>query len=149
MRQGFTESAVEEATLTWLESPGWTVKHGPESAPGGLAAERAEFPKLLFAPVARNLIELFLRREQARRPATWVSEEHTPRQVQKAAVVGAGVMGAGGGCVAGGVDAGDQKRIATPRQALEAGASYLVIGRQITRAEDPRAEALRILEEIG
>jgi orotidine-5'-phosphate decarboxylase len=48
-----------------------------------------------------------------------------------------------------GVDAGDQKRIATPRQAIEAGASYLVIGRQITRAEDPRAEALRILDEIG
>jgi orotidine-5'-phosphate decarboxylase len=48
-----------------------------------------------------------------------------------------------------GVDAGDQKRIATPRQAIEAGASYLVIGRQITRAADPRAEALRILAEIG
>jgi 3-hydroxyacyl-CoA dehydrogenase/enoyl-CoA hydratase/3-hydroxybutyryl-CoA epimerase len=61
----------------------------------GLAAERVEFPKLLFGPVARNLIELFLRREQARRPATWVSEEHAPRKVQKAAVVGAGVMGAG------------------------------------------------------
>jgi orotidine-5'-phosphate decarboxylase len=48
-----------------------------------------------------------------------------------------------------GIDAGDQKRIATPRQAMEAGASYLVIGRQITRAADPRAEASRILEEIG
>jgi len=48
-----------------------------------------------------------------------------------------------------GIDAGDQKRIATPRQAMDAGASYLVIGRQITRASDPRAEAMRILEEIG
>ena len=48
-----------------------------------------------------------------------------------------------------GVEAGDQKRIATPRQAMEAGASYLVIGRQITRAADPRAEAMRILDEIG
>lgn len=48
-----------------------------------------------------------------------------------------------------GVDAGDQKRIATPLAALKAGASYLVIGRQITRAADPRAEALRILDEIG
>ena len=48
-----------------------------------------------------------------------------------------------------GVDPGDQKRIATPRQAIEAGASYLVIGRQITRAADPRAEAMRILEEVG
>ncbi len=43
--------------------------------------------------------------------------------------------------------AGDQKRIATPAEALSAGADYLVIGRQVTRAEDPRAEALRVLAE--
>ncbi len=47
-----------------------------------------------------------------------------------------------------GVAAGDQKRVATPREAVEAGASYLVIGRQINRAADPRSEALRILDEI-
>jgi type I restriction enzyme R subunit len=35
----FTESIVEEAALTWLERLGWTVKHGPEIAPGELAAE--------------------------------------------------------------------------------------------------------------
>jgi orotidine-5'-phosphate decarboxylase len=29
------------------------------------------------------------------------------------------------------------------------GADYLVIGRQITRAADPAAEAVRILDEIG
>ena len=44
---------------------------------------------------------------------------------------------------------GDQKRVATPRQALADGADYLVIGRQVTRAEDPRAELERILEEIA
>jgi 3-hydroxyacyl-CoA dehydrogenase / enoyl-CoA hydratase / 3-hydroxybutyryl-CoA epimerase len=61
----------------------------------GLAAERVEFPKLLFGSVARNLIDLFLNREKARKPATWVSESHAPRKVKKAAVVGAGIMGAG------------------------------------------------------
>lgn len=43
---------------------------------------------------------------------------------------------------------GDQKRVATPAEAIRAGADYLVIGRQITRATDPAAEAARVLEEI-
>jgi len=48
-----------------------------------------------------------------------------------------------------GAATGDQKRIATPAQAIADGADYLVIGRQITRATDPRAEAQRILEELA
>jgi orotidine-5'-phosphate decarboxylase len=47
-----------------------------------------------------------------------------------------------------GASAADQKRIATPAQAVANGADYLVIGRQITRATDPRAEVSRILEEL-
>ncbi|HEU4964525.1 MAG TPA: orotidine-5'-phosphate decarboxylase [Bacilli bacterium] len=42
----------------------------------------------------------------------------------------------------------DQKRIMTPAQALQAGAHYLVIGRAITGAQDPKEAALRILEEV-
>ena len=48
-----------------------------------------------------------------------------------------------------GDDAGDQKRTGTPAQAIRDGASYLVIGRPITRAQDPAAEADRILFEIA
>jgi orotidine-5'-phosphate decarboxylase len=43
---------------------------------------------------------------------------------------------------------GDQKRVATPGEARRNGADYLVIGRQLTRAADPAAEAARILGEI-
>ena len=39
----FTESAVEEAPLGWLESVGWTVVHGGEIAPVGPRAERAGY----------------------------------------------------------------------------------------------------------
>ncbi|MEI5687136.1 orotidine-5'-phosphate decarboxylase [Sphingomonas kyungheensis] len=39
---------------------------------------------------------------------------------------------------------GDQKRVVTPRAALDAGASILVIGRPITQAEDPDAAARAI-----
>lgn len=48
-----------------------------------------------------------------------------------------------------GTDREDQKRVATPALAMQAGADYLVIGRPITRADDP-AETLRtVLAEIG
>ena len=46
-----------------------------------------------------------------------------------------------------GADAGDQRRIATPASALEAGADLLVIGRPITGASDPRAAAESIARE--
>ena len=39
----FSESVVEDTTLAWLESLGWTAKYGPEIAPGELAAERKEY----------------------------------------------------------------------------------------------------------
>jgi orotidine-5'-phosphate decarboxylase len=44
---------------------------------------------------------------------------------------------------------GDQKRVATPLEALRAGANYLVIGREVTRAADPRAAAGRILADLA
>ncbi len=43
----------------------------------------------------------------------------------------------------------DQARVATPAQAIRAGADYLVIGRPITAAPDPESAARAILEEIG
>jgi orotidine-5'-phosphate decarboxylase len=45
---------------------------------------------------------------------------------------------------ANGADSGDQKRTVTPREARDAGASVLVIGRPISRAEDPLAAARAI-----
>jgi len=47
-----------------------------------------------------------------------------------------------------GAGKGDQKRVATPAEAIRNGADYLVIGRQVTRAADPNAEVERILDEI-
>jgi len=58
-----------------------------------------------------------------------------------AILVTPGVRSAGAG-------KGDQKRVATPAEALRDGANYLVIGRQVTRAHDPAAEVRRIFEEI-
>ncbi len=45
--------------------------------------------------------------------------------------------------------ANDQSRIMTPRAALEAGSSYLVIGRPITQAPDPLQALQEIAQDIG
>ena len=47
-----------------------------------------------------------------------------------------------------GMDKGDQKRVATPKQAIENGANYIVVGRPIWRANDPRKAAQSVIAEI-
>jgi orotidine-5'-phosphate decarboxylase len=48
-----------------------------------------------------------------------------------------------------GADSGDQKRIMTPAAAAKAGADYLVVGRPIIAAADPKAAASAIVTEIA
>ena len=63
------------------------------------------------------------------------------REAPEQAIVTPGIRPAGAAV-------GDQKRAATPRDAIRAGADYLVVGRPITQAPDPRGAALAIAEEI-
>jgi len=60
----------------------------------------------------------------------------------EAVLVIPGIRPAGG-------EAGDQKRIAAPADALRQGASYLVVGRPITQASDPAAAAEAILRAMA
>lgn len=48
-----------------------------------------------------------------------------------------------------GSEVGDQRRIMTPAEAINAGSSYLVVGRPITGAQDPRAAAVAIQGEVA
>ena len=48
-----------------------------------------------------------------------------------------------------GAEVGDQKRVSTPAAAIEAGADYLVVGRPIVAADDPKAAAEAIIAEIA
>ncbi|RYE60151.1 MAG: orotidine-5'-phosphate decarboxylase, partial [Rhizobiaceae bacterium] len=47
-----------------------------------------------------------------------------------------------------GSDAGDQKRVVTPFDALKSGSSHLVVARPIVQAADPKAAAQAILAEM-
>ena len=49
----------------------------------------------------------------------------------------------------GGSDVGDQKRVMTPKQAMDMGATHIVIGRPITGAENPQQTARDILSTLA
>jgi orotidine-5'-phosphate decarboxylase len=63
--------------------------------------------------------------------------------------VGPGMLIVTPGIRPSGVASQDQKRIVTPREALSAGADYLVLGRAITGNADPRAAAEGVLAEMA
>ena len=65
------------------------------------------------------------------------------------AIAGAGMALVTPGIRPAGAEAGDQKRIMTPAAAIVAGADYLVVGRPIVAASDPRAAAEAIVAEIA
>jgi len=56
MSQAFNESSVEQATLAWLESLGWQVRHGPDIAPDMAAAERADYGQVVLAQRLRDAL---------------------------------------------------------------------------------------------
>jgi orotidine-5'-phosphate decarboxylase len=64
-------------------------------------------------------------------------------------IVGADMVLVTPGIRPSGSDAGDQKRVVTPANAITAGADYLVIGRPITAASDPRAVATAVIADIA
>ena len=74
----------------------------------------------------------------------------SPREVKRLrARMGADIRLVVPGIRPGWAVAGDQKRVTTPREAMDMGADILVIGRPITEAEDPAAAARKIAAEIS
>jgi orotidine-5'-phosphate decarboxylase len=85
-----------------------------------------------------------------------VASPHEVRAIRRACgksflIVVPGIRPLVGGGPAGALKrkADDQARVASPAEAIRAGADYLVIGRPITGAPDPEAAARAILEEIS
>jgi type I restriction enzyme R subunit len=53
---GFSESEVEEAALAWLGALGYAVAHGPDIAPGELAAQRRDYGQVLLEDRLRQAL---------------------------------------------------------------------------------------------
>src|SRR5437867_4230728 len=54
---GVSESVIEQAALAWLESLGWSIKHGPDIAPDTLAAERSNYREVVLVRRLRDALE--------------------------------------------------------------------------------------------
>ncbi len=135
-----------------------------EGARSAAAGAGLEAPKLIAVTILTSLDAAAVRavglegspREAARRLAILAKESGldgvvcSPQEIEtiRAAcgrefiLVVPGVRPAGSG-------AGDQKRVATPSEAIRVGADLLVVGRPITGAPDPAAAARAIVAEIA
>ena len=99
-------------------------------------------------PVLEQVIALARLTQQAGLQGVVASAQETP-EIRKACgpdfqIVTPGIRGASAG-----TERNDQSRTMGPADAIRAGASYIVVGRPIIAAPDPRAAAETIVEELG
>lgn len=93
--------------------------------------------------------ELVLHRARLRREAGFdgvIASGHEAAEIRSA--TGSDFLIVTPGIRPAGAETADQARVMTPTKAIAAGADYLVVGRPVTRAADPRAAAASIVEEI-
>ena len=56
MTAALSESVVEDAALAWLESLGYTIKHGPEIGPEEIFAERTDYGQVVLSDRLRQAL---------------------------------------------------------------------------------------------
>jgi orotidine-5'-phosphate decarboxylase len=105
---------------------------------------------LVAAGYAYSVAELVARRAAQARDMGVDGLVCSPEEVANLrAIVGPKVALVTPGIRPSGSDPGEQKRIATPTEAIAAGADYLVVGRPIIAAADPKAAAAAMIAEIA
>ncbi len=105
---------------------------------------------LAEAGYAGSAAELVARRaEQAREAGMGGIVCAAPEAARMRGIIGPDMALVTPGIRPAGADAGDQKRVATPADALRAGASHLVVARPIVKANDCASAASSILEEMA
>jgi len=101
------------------------------------------------AGYGRSVAELVAARAADAREAGMDGVVCSPREVAAVrTVVGPDMVIVAPGVRPAGTAAGDQKRVTTPTDAIAAGADYIVVGRPITAAADPKAAARAVTAEV-
>ena len=141
MMRAAVDGAAERARELGLEPPGIFAVTLLTSIGAAQASELG-----LQGSLEENVLRLAALARDARCTGV-VCSPHEARDLKRAfgagfAVLCPGIRPAGAGH-------GDQKRVATPRAAVEAGADYLVVGRPVTEAADPFAAASEILAQMA
>lgn len=104
---------------------------------------------VLDAGYGGNAAALVARRAADARAAGMTGVVSSPAEAAAVrAIVGPGMAIVTPGVRPAGASAGDQQRVSTPSDAIRAGADYLVVGRPITAAPDPRHAANAIIAEV-
>lgn len=127
-REGLTQPAIIAVTLLTSAGKETLSEMGIRTAPDKLVTHLAR----MTARAGLDGVVASAREASSIRSVTWPDF----------LIVTPGVRPAGSA-------AGDQKRTTTPRQAIEEGADYIVVGRPILDAPDPLSAAKQIVEEIS
>ena len=109
--------------------------------------DRQDIEDLGYPCEATDLVDLRVRKAMAAGMQGIVASPLDAARVRRLA--GAGALLVTPGVRSAGAAKSDQKRVATPAEAIREGADYVVVGRQVTRATDPVGEVDRVLEEIA
>ena len=109
--------------------------------------DRQDIEDLGYPCEATDLVDLRVRKAMAAGMQGIVASPLDAARVRRLA--GAGTLLVTPGVRSAGAAKSDQKRVATPAEAIREGADYVVVGRQVTRAADPVGEVDRVLEEIA
>lgn len=109
--------------------------------------DRQDIEDLGYPCEATDLVDLRVRKAMAAGMQGIVASPLDAARVRRLA--GAEALLVTPGVRSAGAAKSDQKRVATPAEAIRNGADYVVVGRQVTRAADPVGEVDRVLEEIA
>ena len=109
--------------------------------------DRQDIEDLGYPCEVTDLVDLRVRKAMAAGMQGIVASPLDAARVRRLA--GAGTLLVTPGVRSAGAAKSDQKRVATPAEAIREGADYVVVGGQVTRAADPVGEVDRVLEEIA